>query len=106
MAAILLANFDEEFRDRLAAFLRVERHSVHVALEPAPLSQLLRRATVDLLIVDVSHRENYVRDLLADLGAHRAKRGPRPSVLGVSRVYRGPRFALDLERKGLRLIYV
>jgi len=106
MATILLANFDEEFRDRLGAFLRIERHIVFVAPESESLPPLLRQSAVDLLIVDVSRREKYACDLLADVGAHRALNGPRPAVLCISRVYRGPRFALDLERKGVRLIYV
>ncbi|SRR5260370_6041649 len=108
MARILLINFDDQLSARLAAFLRTQRHDVCVAIEDRNFSQIFKQYVLraDLLIVDVSHREKYVRDLLRKIALHRARKGPRPMVLCISRVYRGPRFELDLERKGARLLYV
>jgi hypothetical protein len=108
MANILLVNFDEERALRLAAFLRTERYEVRINLEAEKFPQMLKRhvCEIDLVILDASHREKYVRYLLTEIASYRARNGPRPMVLCISRVYRGPRFQLDLERKGARLVYV
>ena len=108
MSKILLVNFDEELRKRLAGFLRAERHETFVGGEGECLPAILQRSggAIDLFILDVSCREKYVRELLAEVISHRAKSGPRPMVLCISRIYRGPRFALDLEMKGARFLYV
>jgi|HubBroStandDraft_1064217.scaffolds.fasta_scaffold1238499_2 DNA-binding response OmpR family regulator len=108
MAKILLANFDEEAGVRLTAFFRNERYEVRPAFEDESLSQMLRRCgpATDLLILDVSRREKYARDLLAQITAYRLQHGPRPMLLCVLRAYRGAQFELDLERKGARVVYV
>jgi DNA-binding response OmpR family regulator len=107
MPRILLVNFDEEQARRMAAFLRTERQQVCVAPATENVSQTVRRICgIDLVILDASHREKYARDLLNGIASYRARNGPRPMVLCISRVYRGPRFQLDVERKGARLIYV
>lgn len=107
MDKVLLVNFEKVQAARLAAFLRIERHEVHIAEPVESTRQTLRGvATFDLVIVDASHREQYVRDITASIGAYRARNGPRPAVLCVCRSYRGPRFELDLEKKGARVIYV
>lgn len=107
MARILLANFMEESGTRLAAFLRIERHEVHMADQAQPLAQMLRLVReFDLVIIDASQREHYVRDLVNHIAKHRAQSGPRPMMLCVCRIYRGPRFELDLEKRGARVIYV
>ena len=108
MAKILLANFDEEAGVRLTAFLRNEHHEVRSALENESFSQMLQRCghTTDLLILDVSRRERYARDLLTQVTSHRIQYGPRPMLLCISRAYRGAQFELDLEQKGARVVYV
>jgi DNA-binding response OmpR family regulator len=108
MAKILLANFDEQAGISLAAFLRNEHHDVYVALEDQAFSQLLGRygTATDLVILDVSSRKKHSYDLLAQIASRRVQHGPRPMILCISRVYRGPQFELDLERKGARVVYV
>jgi hypothetical protein len=108
MAKILLANFDEEAGARLTAFLRNEHHEIGLSFENESFFQILRRcgAVNDLLILDVSRREKYARDLLAQISSHRLQYGPRPMVLCISRSYRGAQFELDLERQGARVVYV
>jgi DNA-binding response OmpR family regulator len=108
MAKILLVNFDVELGTRLSAFLRAERHELCAVLECGHFAEMLKRCPVpiDLVILDVSLGEKYVRDLLSEISSYRVRNGPRPAILCISRVYRGPHFALDLERKGARLLYV
>jgi DNA-binding response OmpR family regulator len=108
MAKILLANFDEEAGARLTAVLRNERHEAQLARENESFSQMMQRRDLkpDLLILDMSRRERYARDLLAEVSSHRIQYGPRPMLLCISRAYRGAQFELDLERKGARVVYV
>lgn len=108
MPNILLVNFDENFGPRLAAFLRVEGHQVREVRQIEDLSQVLRnRSEVpDLLIVDVSNCDQYIHELLDQFTSHRMRHGLKPMVLCMSRVYLGPRFALNIERKGARFLYV
>jgi DNA-binding response OmpR family regulator len=108
MARILLANFDEEAGARLTAVLRNERHEAQLASENDSFSRMIQQQgfTPDLLILDVSRRERYTRDLLVEVSSHRTQHGPRPMLLCISRAYRGAQFELDLERKGARVVYV
>jgi hypothetical protein len=108
MAKILLANFDEEEGTRLTAFLRNEHHEVGLSFKDESFVQILRRcgAATDLLILDVSRREKYARELLAQVTSHRLQYGPRPLILCILRSYRGAQFELDLERQGARVVYV
>ena len=108
MAKILLVNFDDRSGPRLAAFLRAERAEVGVASEREPFARMLKRkgAPIDLIILDASRQEKHLCKVLNEIAAYQVRNGPRPMVLCISRVYRGPRFELDLERKGARLLYV
>jgi len=54
----------------------------------------------DLVILDVSVQCRDAGKLLEGLKRYRDAHGPRPMTLCVSRVYRGPRFELDLEQQG------
>jgi hypothetical protein len=108
MAQILLMNFDEEPTLRLAAFLRAETHEVLIALPTQSYFGWVRGhgEDADLVIIDVSHREKFFWPLLEDISIYRSEQGENPVVLCISRIYRGPRFELDIERKGARLLYV
>jgi hypothetical protein len=107
MAKILLVNFEEEQAARLAAFLHIERHEICSEDSSLALGQFIRHiAEFDLVIVDASHREQFVRDVVSGIATQRERNGPRPGVLCICRTYRGPRFELDLERKGARVVYV
>lgn len=108
MATILLMNFYEENGRRLAAFLRAEHHEVRMFVSNQQLPKWLQHQgdTIDLIIIDASQNERAGSSLLAGIVLYRAQYGPSPTVLCVSRVYRGPQFQLDLEKKGARLVYV
>jgi hypothetical protein len=107
MAKILLVNFDREQAVSLAGFLRLQRHESWIAEHDWPLSHVVRSfGGTDLVIVDISHREQYARNLLIQIANYRAMHGPRPMALYISRVYRGPQFELEIERKGARFLYV
>jgi hypothetical protein len=108
MANIILVNFAEEPGSRVAAFLRVDQHKVHVAQENAHFSDVLHEYgnEIDLVILDASRHEKHVRQFLTELISFKTRNGPRPMALCISHVYRGPRFVLDMERKGARFVYV
>jgi len=71
-------------------------------------ARMLRQygSEIDLVIVDASYSEKYALDLLTEMASYRKRNGPCPAALCISRVYRGPRFELEVERKGARLLYV
>jgi len=108
MATIFLANFGEENGGRLAAFLRAQRHETYMARDEHSFVEMKRRSGLspDLVIMDASAHEDRVRRLANELGKYRIQHGPKPMILCISRVYRGPRFEIELERKGIRLLYV
>lgn len=107
MSEVLLLNFDPILAPRLADSLARLGHRVTVHTGHEALSMKLRReSSFDLAILDVSESSTSVRRNLIELQTYRAGHGVRPMVLCVSRVYRGPRFELELERKGARVAYV
>jgi hypothetical protein len=108
MAKIVLINFTEPLLTRLIAVLRIERHEVLGALPGQSYARWVRRQPegADLAILDVSCRDKFFGPALDELVVYRAQHGPRPMILCISRVYRGPQFELDIENKGARLIYV
>jgi len=108
MAQILLVHFDELTARRLAEFLETRGHRVNT-LDPAQSLEHILDDKVrgfDLVILDVSVQCRDAGKLLEGLKRYRDAHGPRPMTLCVSRVYRGPRFELDLEQQGARVVYV
>jgi DNA-binding response OmpR family regulator len=105
---ILLVNFDETSEGRLTEILRQKGHRVSAyACEESLAQHLLQlRNDVDLIVLDASGNDRALHDQLAEIRRYRAQHGHRPTVLYVSRVYRGPQVELELERKGARVIYV
>jgi DNA-binding response OmpR family regulator len=108
MGQILLMNFDEEMGSKLAVALRNQRHSVVMLPKDVSFAKALTlgKGSPDLVILDFSRIERNGRTLLSEIVFYRARYGPWPMLLCVSRVYRGPQFELDLERKGARVVYV
>lgn len=108
MALVVLANFDAETAVQLIQLLQRNRHSASLlptgSFKGDP--RVIRRIPCDLIIIDVTSHVQTARALLGEVIRRRAKGGPRPMLLCVARTYRGPRFELDLERKGARLAYV
>jgi DNA-binding response OmpR family regulator len=107
MIETLLVNFDPKLAERLASLLASQGHRISICTGFKALRQLLRKSPgFDLAIVDVSFDTPTAGVQLAELQAYRVQHGPRPMLLCVSRVYRGPQFELELERKGARVAYV
>ena len=103
MAGILLVSFPTTTATRLSSFLHDVGHSVTV--EPAQLPEPRTLCNFDLVILEVSHNRIDLWRRLTIVQRYRIEHGPRPMVLCASDVYRGPRFELDIEQKGARLIY-
>ena len=108
MTKTLLVNFEPPLAERLVHLLAARGHHVTIhAHGGLPLSEGLRMSEgFDLVLLDVSSDSAALREHLAALRNHRAKHGPRPMLLCVSRGYRGAYFELNLERKGARVAYV
>jgi hypothetical protein len=54
----------------------------------------------------VTKYNRFVRDLVNEVSDIRAQHSLRPMLLCVSGNYRGPKFELELERKGARVVHV
>jgi hypothetical protein len=107
MATMLLIGFNEALKRELSGFLQARRHNVLICTDDQPLAHMLRihGEDIDTAIVDVSLADTAWREALAEITRYRNKHGVRPGILCVSTVYRGPRFELEIERKGARLVY-
>jgi len=108
MARILLLSPDESSAKVLAVFLEQRRHRVTVRrggqyARDDPTGDLYN---FDVLIVDMTANrpEDWERLDRVRFGAERTASKPR--ILCMSRVYRGPKFELDIEGRGARLVYV
>ena len=87
---------------------RQKGHRVSAYAGDKPLAEHLSKLMdeVDLIVLDASGNDRIVHDRLGEIRRYRVRHGHRPTVLCVSRVYRGPQFELELERKGARVVYV
>jgi hypothetical protein len=103
MAGILLVSFPMATATRLSSFFRDLGHSV--AIEPAQFPRPEALCNFDLVILDVTKNHVDLWQRLATAERYRIEHGPRPMILCRSLIYRGPRFELDIEQKGARLIY-
>lgn len=108
MAAIVLVKFDPRSAITVAQLFRGRRHRVMVCDADQSLAPVLKRrdTSPDLVVLDVSTDDQNTRKYLEEIKRFRAQHGPRPMLLCVSGIYRGPRFELELEKRGARLVYV
>jgi hypothetical protein len=105
---ILLVNFGEASEGRLTEILRQKGYRVSTYACEEPLAEHLSKLSddIDLIVLDASGNDRVVHDQLGEIRLYRAQHGHRPTVLCVSRIYRGPQIELELERKGARVVYV
>ena len=107
MAKILLIGTDREHQDNLVHRLRVRGHSVEIVNDWASL-EVKRRTlmlSAEIVIIDVTQlTENNRPDLRRTCQAVRMDGCPT-LVLCYSRIDRGPRFELAIERLGARYVY-
>ena len=108
MARIVIVQFDQRVAITVAQLLRGRRHQVTVCESGGGHAPVLGSCDTcpDLIVLDVSTDGPSTRKLLEEINRFRAQNGPKPMLLCVSSVYRGPRFEFELERKGGRLVYV
>jgi hypothetical protein len=105
MARILIVGFDEVVGRSLVDQLRLRRHFVEIC--PLHSNQVQRcNKEVDIVILDLSKDDISARMVLELLIQHRAETGLKPMMLGVFQSYRGPRVESEIERKGVRVVYV
>ncbi len=108
MARMLLVGFADVIAADIAAVLQRQGHKTEIYEGEAPLTKVLAHTEPqpDLVLIDVSRDDRQTWDRLVELCHFRDQYGPAPMLVGVSIVKRGPRFELEIERKGARLVYV
>ncbi len=108
MARILLGGFDGPTATQLASLLRSGSHRIQICGELQLCVDVVRdhRTAVDLVIVDATSSPALIGECLRVLRCQNAGKGPKIRLLCVSRAYHGPRFEIDIEREGARLVYV
>ena len=108
MAHVALCGIERVAANQLSSLLRQHGHCVAICERQDALSEpaFMRNSSIDLIIVDVSESENAVRAYLEQRDRMNNRDQDKPMLLCVSRVFRGARFQLEVERKGARLIYV
>jgi len=108
MARILLLSPDEPSARDLALFLEKKSHRVSVHCErrafiDSPKQDL---SSVDIVILDMSANRPDDWNALDCVCKWAGTIDSKLMTLCLSRVYRGPKFELDVERRGARLVYV
>ena len=105
MAVIAIYDSESSHLEVLSTNLRQRGHVV-VPLQEASLDELGHQALqTDILIVNFPKSNETMWDLLRHFCGLRRETGVPLPVLCCSKVYRGPRFELDIERLGARLAY-
>ena len=107
MAIILIISPDEGERKTLDSAVRNMGHIVSLADRLAVLPILARSdlQTIEIVVCDVTALDE---PAWRELRAFAVTLRQRPTVvlmLCYSRIYRGPRFELDVERLGARFVY-
>lgn len=107
MAEILLITPDPSEQTRLASVLRHRGHVVRLAdrCQPATLSSESDRQPVEIVVCDVTHLDETGWRELRDFADFLRHNPTSILLLCYSRVYRGPRFELEVERLGARFVY-
>ena len=105
MARILIGGFEEALGFALANQLRLQRHLVDF-YSPHSYKPQQPSSEADIVILDLSQDAPSTQALLEDAIQSRVETGLKPLMLGVFRSYRGPRIEAEIERKGVRVVYV
>jgi hypothetical protein len=108
MAHILIGGFDASTAAQLASQLQAGRHDVRIceAIHDCGRHIADSGTAIDLVVVDGTASPGLVEKCFKGIADLYAGRGRRAMLLCVSRVYHGPRFEIDLENEGARLVYV
>ena len=108
MARILIGGFDQPTATQLATQLRAGRHDVRIceAIGECDRHIIEHGAAIDLVVVDGTASPGLVEKCFKSIADLYSGRGRKAMLLCVSRVYHGPRFEIDLENEGARLVYI
>jgi hypothetical protein len=108
MASILPYGFNDRDAIALGTLLHGQGHQLHVCCGSESFCRTLhmRGHRIDLLVLYLSAENRFCSTELKAIKDYRAKYGPKPALLCVPDLYRGPQFELDLEQKGARVAYV
>jgi DNA-binding response OmpR family regulator len=107
MAKILLIGSDETYQETLASKLQARGHAVFM---PKPRRQWpadwnATMSSVDVVVFDVTLLNDDSKRQLQSI-CHWSRQDKFPVlVLCYTRVFRGPRFELEIERLGVRFVY-
>jgi CheY-like chemotaxis protein len=107
-ASILVIDDDPIHRAALVRHLALHRYSITACSEPKETLVVLSRSDANFHVVvwNVTRVQWDCLDVLRTINElYRQSPRPRPRILCISVVYRGPQFRLDIERLGARLIY-
>lgn len=107
MARILLISPDETEQVRLATELRRRSHSVRMAgrCDSAALGSEGEQQPVEIVVCDVTGLDEAGRRELREFAEFVRQHPASIFMLCYSRIYRGPRFELEMERLGARFVY-
>ncbi len=105
MARVLVVDFDDTATHELLQLLRLRGYDAE-ANDQATASGQQVFHEYDLVLFNASRRTHAIEETIAM--AHDASPSwtHRPILLGVTDVYHGPQWELDLRRKGVQVVYV
>jgi hypothetical protein len=108
MARILVGGFDQPTAAVLALQFQARRHDVWIfeGIDGCDRHITEHGMEVDLVVVDGTASPNQVESCFRNIAKRCPNREPRAMLLCVTRVYHGPRFEINLENEGARLVYV
>lgn len=107
MATILLIGSDQTDQESLASKLRTRGHVVMIA-DNCRLPSTdwdTRLSSVEIAVFDVTQLNDDCKHQLRKICQQHKQDGFPVPVLCYSRIYRGPRFELEIERLGARFVY-
>jgi hypothetical protein len=105
---LLLLGPNSRHAATIAAVLERHRHTPQIAAYVEDgLRQLARGdSRYDVVIVDMSRNAPSEWNILDQVLKTVAADSPKPMVLCLSDIYRGPAMQLEVERKGARLLWI
>jgi DNA-binding response OmpR family regulator len=105
MATILVVDVDQQHAEKLNSALRRRGHRVVNTDRKNAVAIKESECQSDLVVFNISRTDNDVWQALRHVCNLRRTDGLPVLVLCYSKIYRGPRFELEVERLGARFAY-
>jgi DNA-binding response OmpR family regulator len=104
MTRVLLFDPDLNHAEGITRSLQTSTCEVLVRCDLASTLRALRRDAFDILILASGGGQEWKRSIapIQEMLGHKPS---SPQIIWLSRTYRGPQEKLELERKGVRLVY-